>query len=832
MSETRLLGRVLGLCAWLAAAALAADAGRIEGRLTRPDGAGLSGVTVTVQQTSDVTLTDFHGAFGLAIPAGTYIVTLSAGRYSETVAEVEVPFAGTARIDKTLEWDLAVAGTTAVFSASRVAERLGRTPVPATVVELEEIERRSSHGQLPKLVEFRPGVDFGQNSLYDFSLSTQGFNEPQNSRLAVRIDGRDPSELFFGGQEWASLSLPLDDLAQVELLRGVAALYGAPGGVLNLITRRPHESRGGVVRLAAGEISTLNGDGRWAGGLGGGWFLELLGSVKTSEDFTVSRNGATEYAEACAAPGQADCLPQERVPLDPNDNEISSGSLRLDRSFKRGGLLSIDAGVTDLAGPVLQTQLGRIQVLDADWRWARGAYHGDHWRFLGTYKRREADRQTELASGDNLVLDEETWKWEAETFWTLSQERHRLLFGASYEDERIDSADPSGALRPSLFNPLNRQTLLFEPVQSEAQTVYGEFDWRVVPRLTVLVAARYDDSSLHEPKLSPRLALVYAFAPDHALRLSFNRAFEVPDYSEFFLQADAADPINLADLERLCALDGVRCGFDLDFRPGEDPALDTTPDTRVLAVGNPDLELPEAETWEVGYSGTFGGRVFLQFDYYRGDHERFITDLLPQLGTSLDRLSPAFGFYEPPRGLSDARRVELFARLEELLGPLFQFLSNNVDGTPILAVSSFANFGAVDTDGADLYLKWRFATGWTLDFGYSWFDYEIQNSPPGLEERLLPNVPENRASLSVSYAGRRWDAAASLRWVDDFRWAFGPFLGDVESYATVDLVANVDLAKHFSVGINVANLLEDEHWESFGGDVIGRRGLANLSIIW
>ena len=832
MSDTRQLISVVGLCALLAAIPLAAESGRIEGRLMTPDGVGLSGVNVTVQETSDMTLTDFHGTFGLAVSAGTYTVTFSAAGHSETVDDVEVPFAGAARIDKTLEWDLAATGTTAIFSPSRIGERLFDSPVPAAVVSLREIERQAAGDQIPKLVEFSPGVDIAQNSLYDFSLSTQGFNEPQTSRLAVRIDGRDPSELFFGGQEWAALALPLQNLGQAELLRGPAALYGAAGGVLNLITRRPHESRGGVARIAGGDQSTLNGDLRWALGIGGGWSLELQGSTRSSEDFSVSRTTTAEYATLCAFPGQTDCLPQEQVPLDPDDNEITSGALRIDRSFHRGGLLSVDGGVTTLAGPVKQTELGRVQVLDADWLWARGAYHGDHWRFLGSFKRREADEQIALARNDNFAIEEETWKWEAETFWSLSEDRHDVLVGISYEDERVDSDDPLGRLRPARFNPANQQTLLFEPKQSEAQAVYGEFHWRISPRASVLVGSRYDDSSLYDPKVSPRLALIYAFAPEHTVRLSFNRAFEVPDYSEYFLQADVGDPVNLAELERLCALDGVACGFDIDFQPGEDPALDTTPDTRILAVGNPDLELSQSQTLGVGYSGTFGGNVFLQLDYYQGEHEGILSELLPQLGTSLDRLAPAFPFWEPPFGTSAATTEELLVRLEEELGPLFPFLSNNIDGTPFLAVSSFVNLGDVDTDGADLYLEWRFADAWTVDLGYSWFDYRIASGPADLEERLVPNTPENRASLSLAYASGRWDGAVSVRWVDDFRWAFGPFVGDVDSYTTVDLAANIDVGEHFSIGINAANVLDEEHWQSFGGDVIGRRALGSLAINW
>jgi hypothetical protein len=36
----------------------------------------------------------------------------------------------------------------------------------------------------------------------------------------------------------------------------------------------------------------------------------------------------------------------------------------------------------------------------------------------------------------------------------------------------------------------------------------------------------------------------------------------------------------------------------------------------------------------------------------------------------------------------------------------------------------------------------------------------------------------------------------------------------------------------WKVGENVANPLADEHWESFGGDPLGRRALGHVEFSW
>ena len=78
----------------------------------------------------------------------------------------------------------------------------------------------------------------------------------------------------------------------------------------------------------------------------------------------------------------------------------------------------------------------------------------------------------------------------------------------------------------------------------------------------------------------------------------------------------------------------------------------------------------------------------------------------------------------------------------------------------------------------------------------------------------------------------RWDGSASLRWVEEFRWAVGPFQGDVPSYTVVDLNGNVRFGENWSVGVSVANLFDEEHWEAFGGDILRRRALANVAFGW
>ena len=791
----------------------AQGAGKLEGSVTRADGSGIGGVTVIINETGAVTVTRRDGTFTFDnVPAGSYTVSFTLGDNQTTESGVEVTGGGTTQLDKSVDWTVSFAETITVVSASRRPERIVEAPAAVTFVTEEEIERQASHGQAAKLLEFTPGAEVTQSGLYDYNFNTRGFNSSLTRRVAVLIDGRDPSVPFLGSQEWASLTFPLDDIASLEVVRGPsAALYGAnaSSGIVNIITKQARYSQGGQLRIAAGDVSTLNADARWAGELGADWYLKIQGGVRDSGDFSVSRNGAAEYAVPCTVRGQTDCLPQELVPLNPlNDVKVAFGSLRVDKYLSNGSFFTLEAGDVTNEGVVAQTGIGRVQQVDVERQHLRGNFSSTHWNVLGYYNKRDAPRQTALSSGTNLVLDTNNTQFEVQTNWDFASGKARIVAGATYGEENIDTLDPG----------TGRQTLIFEPVDSDSSAAFAQLDWSLSDKVKVVLAGRYDESSLHDTQFSPKGAVVVSLTPNNTLRFTYNESFQVANYSEFFLQANVAPPLGLQGIEAgFCAPFGVSCGFG----PGP---------TRILALGNKDLEVEEVKAFEVGYSGILGGKAYLTVDYYNSRNENFITDLLPQLGTVLGRINPNFGPYTPPAGLPAPVAAALVATLQGALGPSFALLTNNLDGTPILGAVSYTNFGQVDTQGVDLGLNYYINSEWSFNLAYSWFDFDIKEDTPGFNNILLPNSPQNKFSIGLAYAGTKWNGDVSLRSVDKFRWSVGPFQGDVKSYTTVDINGNYVINDHFQVGVTIANAFDDEHYEAFGGDLLSRRALANLAI--
>ena len=799
MSKSKGPAIILAVAMMIVALPVAAqDSGTIDGRVTRSGGQALGGVAVVVTETGAATLTDTNGIFSFSgVAAGTYTLAFTLGDNTSTLADVVVAAGTSARADFEVDWVVSLAESITVFSASRRQEKIVEAPSAVTVITEIEIAREASHGQVPKLLEFTPGAEVTQSGIYDFNVNTRGFNSSLNRRVATLIDGRDPSVPFLGAQEWAAISYPLDDFAGIEMVRGPsAALYGAnaSSGVLNMTTKRPRDYQGGQVRLTAGELSTFNADLRWAGSFGGNWYYKVLGGIRDHDDWSQSRNMGVEY----------EGLPPEAFPLALDSDEISFYALRLDKYIGSDSFFTVEAGNGAIEGPVFQTGIGRVQLVDVERPWARFNYFHPRWNVAASYNKRDAPTQLALASGFNLVLDTENINLEVQGNWEFGDGRSQLVVGASYSEDDIDSLDPG----------TGRQTLMFQPVTADFTAAYAQIDWSLSDSVRLVLAGRVDESDLHASQFSPKGALVWAVSDDHTLRLTYNEAFQVANYAEFFLQANVAAPADLSALEGVCALFGFECGLGL---------------APILAVGNESLDIEEISTIEIGYNGVLGARTLLSIDVYWSEATNFITDLIPQLGTAIGRTNPNFGPWVAPSDIPEPFKTGIEATVRGLAPPI---LTNNLDGSTILTAVSYTNFGDVDTNGVDVGLTSQFAPNWTFDFTYSWFDFDVVEDLPGFENLLVPNTPENKLAAGFSYLNTKWNANLSGRWVDDFDWAVGPFVGEVKSYVTVDLNAEYTISETVRVGLTVTNLLDDEHYQSFGGDLLGRRALGTVSFGW
>jgi outer membrane receptor protein involved in Fe transport len=392
---------------------------------------------------------------------------------------------------------------------------------------------------------------------------------------------------------------------------------------------------------------------------------------------------------------------------------------------------------------------------------------------------------------------------EIQGFTDFATGKGRLVGGFSIRREAVDSANEQGV-----------QTLTSKAVNEHMEAVYGQLDYFFTDKLKFVLAGRVDFSTLHDPQFSPKAALVYSFNPGHSLRFTISQAFQSPNYSEFFMKVPVAPTVNLSAIEDglSAAFGGMNLGLGFNNIP-------------VLALGNEKLKVEEMTGVEIGYSNIFARKLIFHINYFRNQLKNFITDPLPGV-------NPSYGPYAPPSDLPPEIQAAIVTTLRNNLPPrLFALMSNSLeDGSAIFAAASITNAGRANSQGIELDLRYFLGKHWNMDFNYTWFDYKVKEQL--IEDKILANTPEHRINLGMAYVSDRFNMSLRYRWVDGFPWAAGTFMGDVKSYSLIDLISNFKIGDRFSLGANISNVLNNKHYEIFGGDILRRRAVASISYRW
>ena len=778
---------------------LAQTNGRLEGRLTRRDGSFVAGAMVAVAGGHISTLTDADGLFLLEpVPTGPFAVTFSLGDRRETVDDVRL-IQYRARLDHVVDWPLTHVESLTVEAASRVTERLLEAPASVDVVSVEAIARGSGHGQVPKLLAPVPGVEVVQSGIFDFNVNVRGLNSSLNRRVLTLVDGRDPASVLIGAQEWAAVSLPVYEIARIEVVRGpAAALYGANAfnGVVDITTRRPRDAPGGQVELTFGELGTVRGSVRQAGTFGTSTFYRMHATLGRSDDFYRARTTVTEY------PG----LPLEvRAPEDDRTQFVSAGG-RVDRGID-GKVVTIEGGWAHTEGNVLLTGAGRLQNSGAHRPWLRSRLQAPSWQVSGYADARDG-RMLSLTAGTMVFDDSIKASLDGSRRFDYGAGSGHVMVGGTYRYQRADTRDKNGL-----------PTLLRDVEHVHEGSAFAQLDHPLAAdRLKMVLATRVDTSTLHRAELSPKAALVYTPRIDHSVRVSFGHAFQTGSLVNYFTHTAAAPPISMAAIEN--ALRPILGGVSL--------GLTQVP---VLAVGNEDLKVERVDSFEVGYSGVINGRVVAGVNYYRNYIDNLITPLIPQVGTEFGRVNPAFQAYVPPAALSPVQATTVLGALRGALPPtVFALMSNDRDGAPIAVAASYTNLPSSVLQGIELSARLTWAHGFSSEAGFT--ALELTPKQELRDPLVTANAPPRKAVASLMYDRAKLSAALRYAWSDAFIWNGGVFRGSVPAASLVDVEARYRITPRVALQVSVANLFDHEHYEIFGGDLLRRRALAGIVHRW
>src|SRR5580692_5656163 len=157
-----------------------------------------------------------------------------------------------------------------VTSVSKKEQKVSQTAAAIFVITQEDI-RRSGANNIPDLLRMVPGVNVAQSSSHIWAISIRGFNGEFSNKLLLMVDGRSVYLPGFTGVFWDVLDVPLEDIARIEVIRGPGGTtWGANAvdGVINIITKKASESRGGMVVARGGNLDQGFGTAQYGGAAG------------------------------------------------------------------------------------------------------------------------------------------------------------------------------------------------------------------------------------------------------------------------------------------------------------------------------------------------------------------------------------------------------------------------------------------------------------------------------------------------------------------------------------------------------------------------------------
>jgi len=832
----------------------------IKGTVTQSaNGQPLAGVNVAVNGTTIKAVTNTRGVYTIErAPAGPQTLTFRWLGYRPIEVPATVAASGVTTVDAKLEQLPIQLSELTVTGASKVPERSVEAPAAFSIVEPRVLQATGITGQAPLALREVPGVDLVQSGMNDFNVNARGFNSTLTRRVLVLQDGRDLAIAFLGSQEWNALPVPTDEYSKMELVRGPgSALYGANAffGVLNITTPSAREVAGTKITLGGGFLkpnrqdmtsfsgTTLRADVRTAGVIGGGRFgYRINGGYNESDAWSQSRT-AVDGADLKRQYGPVvDDSVKHPIPLsrelrplngqtaDPTTGAVSGtpdptrniyGSARLDYYADNGSVLTAEGGAARVENEIFVTGIGRVQVTQALRPYARVGWANKGFNVMGYWNgRRTQEPQYSLASGAALQERSNILHIEAQDVHTFDAEKGRVVIGASGRNYRVDT----------------KTTLMGAADDHRSDYYYaafGQLEYQLAPTVRAVGAARFDIGSLIDPQFSPKLAVVYSPNDRNSIRFTLNRAFQTPNYSEFFLNVPAGAPANFTALENALrasalgpALAGVPTGKLFTTTAPTSATTSGSEAVPVFARGNATLQVETTLGFEAGYRGDLSKTVYLTLDAYVNRIRNFVTDLLPGVNPT------QFKYWSAPTAVPAAVRPALVDAVRSALLASSPTASRGLSRTEAgntAIILSYTNAGKVTQWGLEAGAGWQMSRTLRTDGTLTVFDYNVNQDLVARGDSLLANTPSAKATASLSYADGRLSGSGSLRAVKGYAWAAGVYTGYIEPNITLDANVGYDLNNNFKVFVNANNVLDNRKFEIYGGSVNGRRVLGGVT---
>jgi iron complex outermembrane receptor protein len=157
-----------------------------------------------------------------------------------------------------------------VTTVSQKPESLSKTAAAIHVVTQSDLHQMGALS-IPEALRDIPGVEVARVDSRQYAITARGFNGTVANTLLVLIDGRSVYTPLYSGVFWDAQDTFMEDIEQIEVIRGPGAtVWGANAvnGVINVRTKDAAETQGWLVSGGGGSAERGFGGARFGGTLG------------------------------------------------------------------------------------------------------------------------------------------------------------------------------------------------------------------------------------------------------------------------------------------------------------------------------------------------------------------------------------------------------------------------------------------------------------------------------------------------------------------------------------------------------------------------------------
>ncbi|MEE8482278.1 MAG: TonB-dependent receptor [Acidiferrobacterales bacterium] len=402
-----------------------------------------------------------------------------------------------------------------VLSATRLAQPRSDAPAAITIITREMIET-SGATEIVDLMRLAPGFQVAHEPGDLFvanpvGVTYHGLSDVYARRMQVLVDGRSVYDPVFGGVRWNELLLDIDDIEQIEIIRGPnGASYGANAflAIINIKTRHPADVRGVYTRVSAGGHNDRDVFFRYGAGT-------------DNYDYRLSFG----YKGTDAIVNQPDSRELRYLNFASEYRMGSKSKLELNLGFGSG--LS-QAGKISIDDPIRFSPTER-NYQQLKWTYTASADSEYQLQFYRNYQL-YSDIFDAVLFGLPTQLDlgntSERSNVEFQHIYRFNKDL-RTVWGL---EARIDQARANDGWLYGLGAVSNQLTRAFTNVES-----------RFAPKWIANIGAMIEDNGITGIGVSPRIALNYHIAPGRTLRGSVSRGLRNPalleEYANSFVIA-------------------------------------------------------------------------------------------------------------------------------------------------------------------------------------------------------------------------------------------------------------------------------------------------------